>query len=188
VPTAFSERADGQIVDKIEGPFSFCAVFFSFFAEQTKLKNKHMEQTTTKPEGKGMGVAGFVISLVALVLYIVIAGIVAVQAALGGGYGLGVFWLIFSLLGTVLSVMGMMKLGKTGGKKGLAITGMILGIVATLLSAWLVMGIGKIQESSAMIGNEFKDALEQGMNQSMDSLQTEMNNMADSMNNAASGN
>jgi hypothetical protein len=166
----------------------FAPFFFLFLLYKPNKLKKNMEQATQKPEGKGMGVAGFVISLVALVLYIVIAGIVAVQAALGGGYGLGIFWLIFSLLGTGLSVMGMMKLGKTGGKKGLAITGMILGIVATLLSAWLVMGIGKIQESSAMFGNEFKEAMEQGMNQSMDSLQMEMNNMTDSMNNAPAGN
>ncbi|MFL5763484.1 MAG: hypothetical protein ACJ77K_06025 [Bacteroidia bacterium] len=146
-----------------------------------------MEQTGQKPEGKGMGVAGFVISLVALVLYIVIAGIVAAQAVFGGGYGLAIFWLIFSLLGTLLSVMGMMKLGKTGGKKGLAITGMILGILATLLSAWLIINIGKIQQTSADFGNEFKDALEQGVNQSMDSLQNEMNKSLDSLNNAASG-
>jgi hypothetical protein len=31
-----------------------------------------MEQSTQKPEGKGMGVAGFVISLVALVFYFIV--------------------------------------------------------------------------------------------------------------------
>lgn len=118
-----------------------------------------MEQTTQTPQGKGMGVAGFVISLIALVLYIFIAGAVTIQAALGGGYGLGIFWLIFSLLGTGLSVMGMMKLGKTGGKRGLAITGMILGLVATILTVLLVMGISKIQAG----GDVLKDAIEQEM-------------------------
>ena len=99
-----------------------------------------MEQTNTQqvPQGKGMGVAGFVISLVALVLYLPIAA----SALLGGGYGLGIFWLIVCLLGTLLSIMGMMKLGKTGGKRGLAITGMILGLVATVLTVLMVMKIG----------------------------------------------
>jgi hypothetical protein len=186
----FFSSNNEQIVNKIDPLVFFHSVFFSSFAltNQTNQKKRLMEQTTQTPQGKGMGVAGFVISLVALVLYIFIAGVVALQAALGGGYGLGIFWLVLSLLGTLLSVMGMMKLGKTGGKKGLAITGMILGIVSTLLSAWLVIGIGAIQEKSAMIGNEFKDAFEQGMNQSLDSLQNQVNNMADSMNNAASGN
>ena len=102
-----------------------------------------MEETTTtqKPEGKGMAVAGFVISLVALVFYVFVATAVTFAAALGGGYGLGIFWLVLSLAGTGLCVMGMMKLGKTGGKKGLAIAGMIVGIIAVILSAMLVMSI-----------------------------------------------
>ena len=144
-----------------------------------------MEQTTTTttttiqpgtPQGKGMAVAGFVISLVALVFYFVIAGIVALQALAGGGYGLGIFWLILSLLGTGLSVMGMMKLSKTGGKKGLAIAGMVIGLVAVVLTLLLVMGISKAQQA----GDKFKDAMEQStqqmqseMNQAMDSLQGE---------------
>ena len=143
-----------------------------------------MEQTTQTPQtpqGKGMGTAGFVISLVALVFYFIVAPIVLVQAALGGGYGLGIFWLIFSLLGTALSVMGMMKLGKTGGKKGLATTGMILGIIAVLLTAWLVMGIGKVQSGTAEFGDKFKDAMNKGMNQSLDSLTKQMDNMSDSL-------
>jgi uncharacterized membrane protein len=143
-----------------------------------------MEQTTQTPQGKGMGVAGFVLSLIGLVLYIVIAGIVTVQAALGGGYGLGIFWLLLCLAGTALSIMGMMKLGKTGGKKGLAITGMILGIVATILTLLLVMGISKIQSASEGFGDEFKNAMEQGMQNSgmnIDSLTQEMNKMSDSL-------
>jgi len=148
-----------------------------------------MEQTTTTttttiqpgtPQGKGMAVAGFVISLVALVFYFVIAGIVALQALAGGGYGLGIFWLILSLLGTGLSVMGMMKLSKTGGKKGLAIAGMVIGLVAVVLTLLLVMGISKAQQAGNEFGDKFKDAMEQStqqmqseMNQAMDSLQGE---------------
>jgi predicted metalloprotease len=78
----------------------------------------------------------------------------------------------------------MMKLGKTGGKKGLAITGMILGLVAVILTTLLVMGIGKIQEGTAKLGDEFKDALEEGMNQSsmsLDSLANEMEKASDSL-------
>lgn len=140
-----------------------------------------MEETTAqKPEGKGMAVAGFVISLVGLVFYFVIAGIVALQALAGGGYGLGIFWLVLTLAGTGLSVMGMMKLGKTGGKKGLAIAGMIIGIVALILTALLVMGISKAQQAGGEFGDKFKEAMEQSaeqmkedMNQAIDSVQQE---------------
>ena len=121
-----------------------------------------MEETTQtqKPEGKGMAVAGFVISLVGLVFYFIIAGIVAVSALVGGGYGLGIFWLILCLAGTGLSVMGMMKLGKTGGKKGLAVAGMIIGIIAVIMTAMLVMGIGKMQAAGGAFGEEFKKGME----------------------------
>src|ERR1700733_9398509 len=104
-----------------------------------------MEQNTTTqtPQGKGMGVAGFVISLIAVLFWFIIAGICTLAAVVGGGMGLAMFWLILSLLGAGLSVMGMMKLGKTGGKKGLAITGMILGIVAVILSCMTIMSVSK---------------------------------------------
>ncbi len=120
-----------------------------------------MENTNAQqPQGKGMAIAGFVLSLVAFVFYWIIAGVVTIQAAAGGGYGLGIFWLLLSLAATALSVMGMMKLGKTGGKKGLAITGMIIGLVALVLTALLVFGIGKIQEASGDFQDKLKDGME----------------------------
>ncbi len=133
-----------------------------------------MEQTTQTPQGKGMGTAGFVISLVALVLYFPVAIAVTASAILGGGYGLGIFWAIVSLLGTIFSIMGMMKLGKTGGKRGLAIAGLVLGIVASLLSIKLVMGISAIHDAGGEFGDKFKDAMEQGLNKNLDSSATEM--------------
>ncbi len=139
-----------------------------------------MEQTTqpTAPQGKGMAVAGFVIALVALVFYVFVAGAVTIQAALGGGYGLGIFWLVLSLAGTGLCVMGMMKLGKTGGKKGLAIAGMIVGIIAVVLTVMLVMGIGKIQEASSQYGDQFKDELNKAMEQSAAEMQGALDSAA----------
>jgi len=137
-----------------------------------------MEETTTqKPQGKGMAVAGFVIALVALVFYVFVATAVTFAAALGGGYGLGIFWLVLSLAGTGLCVMGMMKLGKTGGKKGLAIAGMIIGIIAVVLTTMLVMSIGKIQSEAGALGDQFKEAMEQSAEQ----MKEEMNHAIDSV-------
>jgi hypothetical protein len=140
-----------------------------------------MEQTTTttttttsgKPEGKGLGVAGFVISLIAVVLFWVISPIALFQAVLGGGWGLSGFWLVFSLFGTILSFLGMSKLGKTGGKKGLALTGMILGIVAVLLSIWLLYGIS---QAHAAIGDQVNDAIKEGFQGLGDSLSNDVKN------------
>ena len=143
-----------------------------------------MEQSTQAPqapEGKGMAVAGFVMSLVGLVLYLPVAGVVGLSALAGGGYGLGIFWLVLCLAGTGLCVMGMMKLGKTGGKKGLSIAGMVIGIVAVILSLMLVMGIAKAQKAGDMFGDKFKDAMNQGMQQMTDSLASGVKKMTDSV-------
>jgi hypothetical protein len=137
-----------------------------------------MEETTTqKPQGKGLAVSGFVIALVALVFYVFVATAVTFAAALGGGYGLGIFWLVLSLAGTALSILGMMKLGKTGGKKGLGIAGMIIGLVATVLTTILVLSIGKIHEESGALGDQFKEVMEQSAEQ----IKEEMNQVIDSV-------
>ena len=140
-----------------------------------------MEQNTTQtPQGKGMGVAGFVISLIALVFWFIVAPICTIAAAVGGGMGLAMFWIILSLLGAGLSVMGMMKLGKTGGKKGLAITGMILGIVAVILSIMTIMGVSKIKAAG---GDKLGDAFKEGMQALSDTakLRETMNNAMESV-------
>jgi hypothetical protein len=133
-----------------------------------------MEQNTQlQPQGKGLGVAGFVISLIALVGWLFVglgalakAALDGVQGKDGGGMGLMIGWLILSVLGTVLSMMGMMKLGKTGGKKGLAITGMVLGIVATLLSAWVCYGLSKV----GTVVSEHRTEIQKSINDVSDSL------------------
>ena len=143
-----------------------------------------MEQTNnTAPSnaGKGLGVAGFVISLVALVLYFVVAIVVAAQAILGGGMMLAIIWTIISVLGLGLSAMGMMKASKAGAKKGLAIAGLVIGIIATIMSIRLVFAVKVLNEASGIgkemiekMGDDFKN----GMEQAMDSLKNEMENVA----------
>ncbi|MCH2225669.1 MAG: hypothetical protein MK066_12935, partial [Crocinitomicaceae bacterium] len=100
-----------------------------------------MSEEVTKPQGKGMGVAGFVIALVGLLFATFVIAATVVNVGLGGGKGLLYFWLILCIGSVVLSVMGMMKLGKTGGKKGLAIAGLVVGIVATI---WTGLGLATV--------------------------------------------
>lgn len=122
-----------------------------------------MSESEVKPQGKGLGIAGFVISLVALIFSPIVYASVALSVGLGGGMGMGYFWIIVSLLSVALSVMGMMKLGKTGGKRGLAITGMIIGIVATVWSLLLLTGVNEaatqLEENNINL-EELKDAVE----------------------------
>lgn len=109
--------------------------------------------------GKGLSVSGFVIALVALVLWVVIAGMASLAAIAGGGMGLAIFWLIFSLLGTGLSVMGVMAASKANGKKGLGIAGLVIGLVATILSVTTVLGVKKVHDTVGDAGKELMENL-----------------------------
>lgn len=126
---------------------------------------------TTAPQGKGLAVTGFVLSLVGIIFAAIVFGIVAASMALGGGKGLAYFWIVLCLASVVLSVMGMMKLGKTGGKKGLAIAGMIIGIVALIWSVLLLMGLSAVESMKSGFGDEW--------NKAMDKAKEDMQNMAD---------
>ncbi len=88
-----------------------------------------------------------------------IMGIVMIGMATGGGKGLAYFWIVLCLGSVILSVMGMMKLGKTGGKKGLAIAGLIIGIVATVWSVIMLLGLN-VAEGAVMDNmDQLQDAL-----------------------------
>lgn len=143
-----------------------------------------MEQTNnTAPTnaGKGLGVAGFVISLVALVLWIFVSGAAVLAAVAGGGMGLAIFWAVVSLLGTILSVMGFMKAKAANGKKGLALAGLVIGIVATLLSVRTVFAVKTVHDTAGDLGKEILEkmgeGMKEGMEQAMDSLKSELENM-----------
>ena len=123
------------------------------------------ETNASQPEGKGLAIGGFVLSLVGLLFTGMIMGIVMVNMATGGGKGLAYFWVVLCLVSVIMSAMGMMKLGKTGGKKGLAIAGLIIGIVATIWSAVLVMGLGALENVAGdALGEGFQD-LEDALNE-----------------------
>lgn len=152
-----------------------------------------MEQTnnTSTPTnaGKGLGVAGFVVALVALVLWIFVSGAAVLSAIAGGGMGLAIFWIIVSLTGTALSVMGFMKAKAGNGKKGLAIAGLILGILATGLSVRTVFAVKEAHEKMAELGidannmmNKLEEGMKEGLQQAMDSMKVEMEAVADSAN------
>jgi hypothetical protein len=129
-----------------------------------------IDTNTTKPQGKGLAVSGFVIALVGLIFgSIVYAGITiaAVAAASKGeeaGMGLGYFWILLCAGSVALSAMGMVKLGKTGGKKGLAIAGLVIGIVALVWTIMMHIGVGAaVSEANANSAN-IQDALQEIQN------------------------
>ena len=125
---------------------------------------------TTAPQGKGLAVGGFVLSIVGLMLSSWIAAIAIAAVMLGGSPWIMYLWLVVCMASIVLSVMGMSKLKKTGGKRGLGIAGMIIGIVATVYAIILTLGIGAASVASDEFGDQFKDALEQELNKEMEEL------------------
>ena len=66
--------------------------------------------------GKGLGIAGFVVSLVVVAI----------------GWVLGVFTPFAAITGLVLSAVAKGKAKKAGVKNGLATAGLVLGIIATV--------------------------------------------------------
>ena len=138
--------------------------------------------TTPTNAGKGMGVAGFVISLVALVIYFIVAPMAGLAAFAGGGMGLSIFWTILSVVGLVLSIMGFMKAKSGGGKKGLAIAGLVIGIVATIMSVRLVFAVKEIHATVGDAGKELIEKMGEGMKEVLDSAKnTIIDAVADSL-------
>lgn len=123
-----------------------------------------MSEENVQPQGKGLAVGGFVLSLVGLIFTSIIMGIVMVNMATGGGKGLAYFWVVLCLASVAMSVMGMMKLGKTGGKKGLAIAGMIIGIVASIWSILAVLGLSAVEDMAGGSLEIDSDALNDALN------------------------
>jgi hypothetical protein len=120
---------------------------------------------SSAPQGKGMAVTGFVLSLVGLIFSSWIAAIAVLSIATGGSAWLMYFWLVLCIASVVLSVMGMSKLGKTGGKKGLGIAGMVIGIVATIYSIILVLGLSVAASAADSVGSDaLQDAMEDMQN------------------------
>lgn len=131
-----------------------------------------METTTTTNAGKGLNVAGFVIALVALVLWIFISGAALLQAVVGGGMGLAIFWIIVSVVGAGLCVMGFMKAKAGNGKKGLAIAGLIIGLLATGLSVRTVFLVKEAHALMGSAGTELMSKMEEGLKNMDQTLET----------------
>ena len=123
------------------------------------------ENNVSQPQGKSMGVAGFILSLVTLLFSSWIAVIATASMIAGGSPWLMYFWLVLAIAGVVFSAMGMSKLGKTGGKKGLAIAGLVIGIISVIYCLMLSAGLSAVDAAA----DNYTDIVD-GVNESMDAL------------------
>lgn len=145
--------------------------------------NTQQNSNTSTKAGRGFGIAGFVVSIVALVLWMPISAAAVFSAAFGGGMGLSGFWLIVSLLGLLFSILGLMKAVKGGGKKGMAIAGLVIGLIASSLAVSTVIGVKKAQAEfeKSGLGSQFMETFQKGMEQGLDSLSNQMKEALDSV-------
>lgn len=117
--------------------------------------------TATSTKGKGLGVAGMVI------------GIVAVIWAIIPLLGAGAWWL--AVVGLVLSIVGFV-MAKNGNNpnKGMMMAGIILGVVATALSFYRVYQVTQAMKALEGIGQEFatemKAALDSAKNEAIEAV------------------
>lgn len=121
------------------------------------------ENNGGQPQGKQMGIAGFVLALVTLIFSGWIAVMATAAIVTGGSAWLMYAWLVLAIVSVILSAMGMSKLGKTGGKKGLAVAGLVVGIVSVVWCAILVAGLSVAASAAGSIGDsaEWEEAMEQ---------------------------
>jgi len=121
-----------------------------------------MSENTT-PQGKGLAVGGFVLSLVGLIGASIVMG---ASYLASGSKTVSYIWVVLCIASVILSVMGMSKLGKTGGKKGLGIAGMIIGIVAVLWSLFVLLGLSALDAGLNQLGTDMQE-----LNESMEKLE-----------------
>lgn len=117
--------------------------------------------TATSTKGKGLGVAGMVIDIVAVIWAIIPL------------LGAGAWWL--AVVGLVLSIVGFV-MAKNGNNpnKGMMMAGIILGVVATALSFYRVYQVTQAVKALEGIGQEFatemKAAMDSAKNEAIEAI------------------
>lgn len=119
-----------------------------------------MEETTTTTNskaGKGLGIAGLVLGILAAIVSFVPC--------------LGMYAMFPGIIGLVLSIVSIIQANKAGAAKGMAIAGLVCSIVGIAIAGW------QYSKLSA-VGEELKQTLE---NLDTAKLRMEMNQVIENM-------
>ena len=100
-----------------------------------------MEETTTtnSKAGKGLGIAGLVLGILAAVLSFVPC--------------LGMYAMFPGIIGLVLSIISIVQANKAGAAKGMAIAGLVCSLVGIAIAGWQYSKL-------KAVGEELKETLE----------------------------
>lgn len=109
-----------------------------------------MEETTqptsNSKAGKGLGIAGLVLGILAAVIAFIPC--------------LGTFAIIPGIIGLILSIISFVQANKAGAAKGMAIAGIVCSIVGCSIAGWQWYALSKLGENSKESLELLKDGLE----------------------------
>lgn len=130
------------------------------------------EQIQKTNAGKGLGIAAFIVALVAIVISFIPC--------------LGMYALVPGVIAIILAIIAFSQAKKGNGSKGLIIAALIISIVGTSIAGWqlyVIMNAKSIIDEN-LIENfnnidtkSLEDELNNAMNESLDSLNTNVNQM-----------
>lgn len=130
------------------------------------------EQIQKTNAGKGLGIAAFIVALVAIVISFIPC--------------LGMYALVPGVIAIILAIIAFSQAKKGNGAKGLIIAALIISVVGTSIAGWqlyVIMNAKSIIDEN-LIENfnnidtkSLEDELNNAMNESLDSLNTSVNQM-----------
>lgn len=106
-----------------------------------------MEEQPQSTAGQGLGIAGFVLGLLALIISFIPC--------------LGMYALLPGILAIVFSVIALTQANKANASKGLIIAALVLSILGTSIAAWQFFALRTAADTIEKYGFEFKEEFEE---------------------------
>jgi hypothetical protein len=106
-----------------------------------------MEEQTKSTAGQGLGIAGFVLGLIALIISFIPC--------------LGMYAIFPGILAIILSAIAFSQASKANAAKGLIIAALIVSILGSAIAAWQFFALRTAADKIEKYGLEFKDAFEE---------------------------
>ncbi len=106
-----------------------------------------MEEQTKSTAGQGLGIAGFILGLLALIISFIPC--------------LGMYALLPGIIAVVLSVVAFIQANKANAAKGLIIAAIIVSVLGTSIAAWQFVVLRTAASKIEKYGLDFKKEFEQ---------------------------
>lgn len=115
------------------------------------LNNFTMEEHKNSNAGQGLGIAGLVLGIIALIISFIPC--------------LGMYALLPGIIAIILSAIGYSQASKVNAKKGLITAALVLSIVGTSIAAWQFYIFRNAPSKIEQIGREFQKAVEDDLDE-----------------------